>query len=59
MVIPHQSHRLLMIAALICVVVAAAFPWVSRYLAVDSCLDAGGQWDYVAETCIAAAAAER
>lgn len=48
-----------MIAVLICVVIAAAFPWVRRELAIDSCLDAGGQWDYVAETCITAAAAER
>ena len=47
-----KGKVLFALAALLLVGAAAfAFPYVRDFLAIDSCLDSGGAWDYAAKVC--------
>lgn len=50
-----RLRRLILVAILVAAA-AAAFHWGRRALAIDRCLDGGGQWNFEAATCITTAA---
>ena len=43
--------RKLAVGAVIVALVLAAGLWLKREIAIDSCLDLGGRWDYQADVC--------
>jgi hypothetical protein len=51
---PAVTARRVAVAIVLIVLVALIFaaPRIVRWLAIDSCLDQGGGWDYAAERCV-------
>jgi hypothetical protein len=51
---PAVTARRVAVAIVLIVFVALIFaaPRIVRWLAIDSCLDRGGGWDYAAERCV-------
>lgn len=41
----------LLLAAVAVAALVASWPWLKTEVAIDSCLDAGGRWNYGAELC--------
>ncbi len=45
----RRSHGI--VPSLAIVVLVAGSWWLRKQIAIDSCLDSGGAWDYIANEC--------
>ncbi len=50
-----MKKALLVAALFLMVAFIAAWPWLKTQVAIDTCLDAGGRWNYEQELCEGAA----